>query len=556
MAKEYKCFRCKGTIKRTVESCTRCLKDFHPKCSNSTCHKVFDDKNRLVPCTGPYEIFKLKSEGNKEYKRRRVSYGAYHEDELEEALTQTQDNVRDSLEDNNIINLSINSQSIGITENAIVNQQIIQQLQHINESVKIPNQIPTIVNCQGLEAFKKTEETHVDIPQIIAYNVEECIKKEFTKINDIIKETITCEIIKLTNIHKQEINKIQDLYSQSSCNCNCVHNKNISNPTKINVNTKSINIKTNKSANMNNERIIINPVANTNGINTIEHFKKSIDIVDLGIGVDKILNRKDGKIILDLHKECDKNILTKEIENKLGDKYEVISRTKRYPKLKIVGLDEETMKLDENILISNLCKQNKLNSTDIQESNSDYEQVNINPGIDGLTEENDNIENSKTNHNNNDNHNKDVNYRYKSNDTIVKNEIKIIKRYATRNGFGSAIVEVPPYIHKKILNNNKIKIGWRSCKVYNYVDIIRCYNCWSYNHFKDKCTKKKVCRICADNHDEKDCTRNQKQCINCNKMNQRKSTNWETKHEATDLNCQYHKMVLEKVEQKTLYDKQ
>lgn len=63
--KVYTCFRCKKTISRIVESCKLCLKDFHPKCADSNCHKIYNSKNQLVRCTGPYESLELQSSATK-----------------------------------------------------------------------------------------------------------------------------------------------------------------------------------------------------------------------------------------------------------------------------------------------------------------------------------------------------------------------------------------------------------------------------------------------------------------------------------------------------------
>lgn len=66
--KRYTCARCKKGIIRSVESCNKCLKDFHPCCIKA--HKIFNQDGHLVPCDGKRELLNLNPTGKKEFKRR------------------------------------------------------------------------------------------------------------------------------------------------------------------------------------------------------------------------------------------------------------------------------------------------------------------------------------------------------------------------------------------------------------------------------------------------------------------------------------------------------
>lgn len=470
--KLYTCFRCKKNIGRTVESCTVCLKDFHPKCTNSSCHRIFDKKNNLVPCTGPYEIYRLQPTGKKEFRRRRTMSAEYNDDELDDVLNQNKDNVN-----------CIDSTEMESDQLKTRNDQNVSQTQVLlNPSIdQIDNQILSI-------SSKVWSANNINNENMGDY-IKRCIKNEVAELKSLVKAVIVKEIVKVTDTFKEELVELKNLIITMSTN----KNQNL-HPNTIHNNTYSAVAKTNVNKNI--ERIVIKPLSDQNGIDTLNQIKKNIDVVNLGIGVSKIVSRPTGKVIIDLDREIDKVTLTKEIESKLGDTFEVITHTKKLPKLKIVGLHKELIEMDDKVLINNLCKQNNLN----KEQSSEQDKCNSSKN-NGCSENNGN-----------------------------NNSIRIIKRYLTKNDYGTVLLEVNPSIHRQILNNNRIKIGWRNYKVFNYINIIRCFNCWGYNHFKNKCTKKKVCRICADNHDEKNCHNNLKKCVNCMEMKKKSKIEWSIDH--------------------------
>ena len=60
-----------------------------------------------------------------------------------------------------------------------------------------------------------------------------------------------------------------------------------------------------------------------------------------------------------------------------------------------------------------------------------------------------------------------------------------------------------------------IKVGFINYKIDVYYPApLRCYNCFKYGHVTKFCTKSKICRVCANNHEEMECEGKIK-CINC-----------------------------------------
>ncbi|CAD6238597.1 GSCOCG00012541001-RA-CDS [Cotesia congregata] len=125
--------------------------------------------------------------------------------------------------------------------------------------------------------------------------------------------------------------------------------------------------------------------------------------------------------------------------------------------------------------------------------------------------------------------------------------VKLIKKYTTTSGFGSIILEVSTEIHQAIVNNRKVKLGWNNYNVYNYINILRCFKCWGFDHLATNCNREVVCRLCTENHRENECKSNIKKCINCVKVkNKSKDFIHDPDHCATDRNCSVYLKLLER----------
>ena len=64
---------------------------------------------------------------------------------------------------------------------------------------------------------------------------------------------------------------------------------------------------------------------------------------------------------------------------------------------------------------------------------------------------------------------------------------------------------------------DRLFIGLRSCRIYDQVQVVRCYNCQEFGHIKPNCTKALQCSKCLENHDSRTCKITDFQCINCHK---------------------------------------
>lgn len=60
-----------------------------------------------------------------------------------------------------------------------------------------------------------------------------------------------------------------------------------------------------------------------------------------------------------------------------------------------------------------------------------------------------------------------------------------------------------------------MKIGWKICRIHEYVGILRCYKCCGFYNFAKDCTRKETCDNCAGQHVTKECNNQIKKCVNC-----------------------------------------
>lgn len=164
--RNYSCARCKKSIIRSVESCGKCVKDFHPCCIKA--HKIYDINGHLVPCDGIRELFNLNTTGNKEFKRRST-----YEYEIESSQDQN-------------MNANVNK------SNLIFNFNNNNNNQHNKHVSQIDNTKDNINN--------KIDELSIDDICLFKDEVKDYIKDELNSLKDVVTSVIVEEISKVTEI--------------------------------------------------------------------------------------------------------------------------------------------------------------------------------------------------------------------------------------------------------------------------------------------------------------------------------------------------------------------
>lgn len=77
------------------------------------------------------------------------------------------------------------------------------------------------------------------------------------------------------------------------------------------------------------------------------------------------------------------------------------------------------------------------------------------------------------------------------NEFLKNRDIKVITIFENKNhrNFG-AILEFDKECYNRLINGDKIKIGWCRCRVSECVDVRRCFKCCGYNHKSSQCKAK------------------------------------------------------------------
>lgn len=230
-------------------------------------------------------------------------------------------------------------------------------------------------------------------------------------------------------------------------------------------------------------------------------MKNSINIMELGVGVDNIVKGPKGKIIVECQKSGDRSILAGALKGNLGKQYKVFASNKKLPKIKIVEVEQKVERECEDEFIKKIIKQNELDM---------------------------------------------------DRDTF---KMQIVKMSKTGKNGKTIIMEVDPKTHKYFVEKARIKIGWKNCIVYDHVSVIRCYRCWGFNHHANDCRNKISCQKCGQEHDSQECKSAVKKCVNCTKMTEKyKIEDLDNNHEATYINCESYKRMVERNRKNIAYE--
>lgn len=79
---------------------------------------------------------------------------------------------------------------------------------------------------------------------------------------------------------------------------------------------------------------------------------------------------------------------------------------------------------------------------------------------------------------------------------------------------------------------------------------MRCYKFWGYSHYAIECKNETSCKRCPGNHKYIEYPNNFKKCINCTKMAEKLNLAVACEHEATDIECQSYKRMVDKLKKK------
>lgn len=258
--------------------------------------------------------------------------------------------------------------------------------------------------------------------------------------------------------------------------------------------------------------LIVKPKKEQESETTRKIVKEKVNIKDLAVGITKLRKGGKGSVILGCESEREIKQLKDTVSEKLGKDFEIMEPKKIKPKLKVLNVDEDEMKLKDENLIDTIKKQNNIDGSE----RGFY--------------------------------------------------IRVVKRIdnerrggttRTRRGNkeeGSLILEVDEETHELILKRGKINIGWRKCMVFNHYSVRRCFKCWGYYHIAKNCTRQETCHKCAGNHKASECTSTKKKCINCMYKNKTYNLKINDEHDALSVECPTYIRALEEEKKRTGWD--
>lgn len=324
------------------------------------------------------------------------------------------------------------------------------------------------------------------------------INEEFAKIKDENESLIkkACDKIKKdidTKFQSFE-NNLKSLLEEKEINIKSSYKEILNeNVSSLKDSYAEITKKNSKKSNKKQDPVVV--IKPKNKTQTTDKTKSDLkaQVEPREVDVNGILKASDGGIII----RC-KNVEATEkikeiVENKMSEKYDVNIPSLKNPRLKIVGVEDPPQSLDEikNILI----KQN--------------------PEL-------------------------------FNNQSILK-VISAVKIQKNKNTvYHNVIIETDGSLYNKIMSveNTRINFDWNRCKVFDAINVKRCFKCCSYSHLASECKSSNICFKCAGNHVSSNCTENFEKCVNCDIHNRNLKTNIDVNHNAMSLNCPIYRKML------------
>lgn len=195
--------------------------------------------------------------------------------------------------------------------------------------------------------------------------------------------------------------------------------------------------------------------------------------------IKRVTKTRKGNILVQCNNNNVLESIKKKLSDKIGDKINVAEPKKSSPLLKVVGITDVT---DKEQLIQAIKKQNC-----------------------DLVKQGDRLE-------------------------VV--DFKKVKNHYT------AILSVDFGTFKSILDKGKLRIRWDMCRVYEHINVTRCYKCNDYGHHANECTQKEhTCPKCAGSHEIKLCNADYEKCSNCMMANEVNCLDLDVNHTVWNYNC-------------------
>ena len=243
------------------------------------------------------------------------------------------------------------------------------------------------------------------------------------------------------------------------------------------------------------EVIVVEPKDKTQDCNiTRKEYKSRIRPEIMRVGINKMVNTRQGGVLIACSSKSDIEKVAVEARNKLGEKYRIRTPEVYSPKVRIYNIEDD---LDNEELKKCLLVQNE----DVFQEDS------------GLQ--------------------------------IMVNKRMVTGEREGNRRFNMVIVSVKPEEFIKVMQKGRLNVGWQRCKVEEYLGVKRCFNCYSYDHKRGECGKKTACARCGEAHLVKDCNSERVKCGNCVDVQNRLGLTLDVNHSVFSRDCPVYKRRIE-----------
>jgi hypothetical protein len=138
--------------------------------------------------------------------------------------------------------------------------------------------------------------------------------------------------------------------------------------------------------------------------------------------------------------------------------------------------------------------------------------------------------------------------KFKKQNSCVRDESEIEVLNIKKNQRGVvALLEADQQTHDDLLSAGRVYIGWDSCRVYQHINIQRCFKCNEFNHIAKYCKNNISCGNCAEEHESKDCESEIRKCVNCVRAKELLKMDIDENHPSYSLKCPVYLKKLERM---------
>lgn len=141
------------------------------------------------------------------------------------------------------------------------------------------------------------------------------------------------------------------------------------------------------------------------------------------------------------------------------------------------------------------------------------------------------------------------------NNFMRDSEINVIHAYKGLNRNFSAVIEVDGEHFAKVLECGRLFIDLQSCKVFEDIQVMRCYNCCRYYHKAKDCPNKRSCLKCGEEHELTKCNSIIEKCVNCEHAVQTYNVKYDIHHAVNDRRCNVYLKKLHMMRRRIEYNK-